>query len=173
MWLAFFLTFSSVQIITGFSSGSAQHLRACRVVRTAGLCLMTRSGDHRGAGPCSGISHRAWRAATAVRPGSVAALLVMAFRPRPPVMVGFAVLGISFACATPGINGSASLSIEPHQQGAASGYLAASNTVGAILGPLVGTSIYKIAPNATMLAGAGLFTLLSIYAFTIRVPQTK
>ncbi|NNM00053.1 MAG: MFS transporter, partial [Gammaproteobacteria bacterium] len=98
------------------------------------------------------------------------ALLMMAFATNVGMLVGgYAVLGLAFSFATPGINGSASLAMRPEDQGAAAGYLGASNTVGAILAPIVGTSIYQIAPNAPFLFGAGLFFVISLYALTIKV----
>jgi MFS family permease len=177
MWLAFFLTFSSVQIITGFFIQDRLGITEPRaVVRTASICLMSLAIVIT---VVQAAVFQAFRIPPhlqlrACGPAFVAALLLMASATTTVQLVaGFAVLGVSFACATPGINGSASLAVDPHQQGAASGYLAASNTVGAILGPLVGTSTYKIAPNATMLAGAALFTAISVYAFTIRMPQRR
>jgi MFS family permease len=99
-------------------------------------------------------------------------LFTMAFAPDLTVLgIGFAILGGAFACATPGINGSASLKMEAHEQGAAAGYLAAANTSGAILGPVVGTALYKLQPNAPMIFGGILMIALSIYAFTIPAPE--
>jgi MFS family permease len=99
-------------------------------------------------------------------------LFILAFAPNLIVLgIGFAVLGGAFACATPGINGSASLKVEPHEQGAAAGYLAAANTSGAILGPIIGTLLYRVEPSAPMLVGGFVMIALSIYAFTIEAPQ--
>jgi len=101
-------------------------------------------------------------------------LFIMAFSPNLVVLgIGFAILGGAFACATPGINGSASLAMEPHEQGAAAGYLAAANTSGAILGPVVGTSLYNLQPSAPMIGGGILMLLVSVYAFTIPAPVQK
>ena len=88
----------------------------------------------------------------------------------PMLMTGFAVLGLAFSFATPGINGSASQAVEPHEQGTAAGYLSAANTSGAILGPLAGTTLYKIAPFAPMLIGGMLMVVISVYALTIPAP---
>ena len=86
--------------------------------------------------------------------------------------IGFAVLGMSFACANPGINGSASMCVEPWEQGATAGFLGAGNTLGAILGPIVGTQIYThVGHHGPMIVGAIVLTALSIYAFTIKVPD--
>lgn len=99
------------------------------------------------------------------------ALFTMAFAPSLLVLgIGFALLGAAFACATPGINGCASLKMAPHEQGAAAGYLSAANTSGAILGPIVGTLLYQLQPNAPMLVGGTLMVLISVFALTIAPP---
>jgi len=92
----------------------------------------------------------------------------MAFAPTLTFLgLGFGIIGGAFACATPGINGSASLKMEAHEQGAAAGYLSAANTTGAILGPVLGTSLYKIAPQTPLLFGGTLMLIISIFALTI------
>jgi MFS family permease len=89
----------------------------------------------------------------------------------PMLGFGFALIGAAFACATPGINGSASLKMAPHEQGAAAGYLSAANTMGAILGPVFGTSLYKLGPSVPMLVGGGMMMILTIFAQTIAPPE--
>jgi MFS family permease len=107
-------------------------------------------------------------------PAFAAGLFTMAFAPNLTVLgIGFAILGGAFACATPGINGSASLKMESHEQGAAAGYLAAANTSGAILGPVVGTALYKLQPNAPMIFGGVLMVIISFYALTIPAPAQE
>ncbi len=107
-------------------------------------------------------------------PAFAVGMFTLAFAPSIAFLAaGFAILGAALACATPGINGSASLTVEPHEQGAAAGYLAAANTSGAILGPVVGTSLYKLQPNAPMLIGGVLMVIVSLYALTIPAPQPR
>ncbi|MDH3978348.1 MAG: MFS transporter [Gammaproteobacteria bacterium] len=89
------------------------------------------------------------------------------------LLIGFAVLGIAFSFATPGINACASQSVKSHEQGAAAGYLAAANTSGAILGPIFGTGIYKIAPTAPMIVGGIAMLLLGAFALMIPPPQQQ
>jgi MFS family permease len=102
------------------------------------------------------------------------ALFTMAFAPSLPILaLAFGLFGAGFACATPGINGSASLKMAPHEQGVAAGYLAAANTTGAILGPIVGTTLYFMQPNAPMLFGGVLMAILSVYALTIAPPEPQ
>jgi MFS family permease len=177
MWLVFFLTFSSVQIVTAFYIQDRLGVSdAAGVVRVASFCLVSMAVviTVMQAVVLQVIRVRPQVLFRLCGPAFIAALLTMAFaRSTPALMAGFAVLGLAFACATPGISGGASLSVEPHQQGTASGYLAAANTVGAILGPLVGTSLYRIAPVAVMYSGAALFLAVSIYAWTIQIPSRE
>jgi MFS family permease len=105
-------------------------------------------------------------------PSFAIALLIIAFAPSIWIMIfGYALIGFAFSFATPGINGGASLSVEPHEQGAAAGILAAANTTGPILGPALGPLMYEVAPNAPMLFGATLFAILSVYILTIKIPD--
>ena len=174
MWFFFFLTFSSVQITTGFFIQDRLGVtEPAGVVRIASFCLISMALVIT---VVQAVVFQVFRVRPAVLlrlcgPAFSAALLTMSqAHSVPGLMAGFAILGLAFACATPGISGGASLAVEPHQQGAASGYLAAANTVGAILGPLAGTSVYRIAPPAVMYAGAALFIVVSIYALAIELP---
>jgi MFS family permease len=175
MWFAFFLTFSSVQITTGFYIQDRLGITdQPHVVRTASFCLMSMALVIT---VVQALVLQVFRIRPLILlrlcgPAFVLALGTMAMATSTPMlMLGFAFLGLSFSCATPGINGGASMAVPPGQQGTAAGYLAAANTVGAILGPLTGTSIYRIAPTAVMFFGMGLFALMSAYAFTISIPS--
>lgn len=175
MWASFFVVFISLNFITSFYIQDKFGITdIADVMRTASICLACMAIVIT---LVQGVLFQMIHISPPVLlrlcgPTFTAALLIMAFAPSPPVlMLGFAMLGISFACATPGINGSVSLTVSPDEQGIAAGYLSASNTVGAILGPVVGTSVYQIAPNAPMLMGATLFAFISIFAFFIPRPD--
>jgi MFS family permease len=174
MWFVFFLTFSSVQIVTGFYIQDRLGVTdQAAVVRVASFCLVSMAVVIT---VVQALVLQVLHVKPVVLlrlcgPAFIAALLTMSVAQSTPVlMLGFAILGLAFACATPGINGGASLVVEPHQQGAASGYLAAANTVGAIFGPLYGTSLYRLAPTAVMYAGIALFVAVSVYALTVEIP---
>jgi MFS family permease len=174
MWLAFFLTFSAVQITTAFyiqdRLGVADH---AGVVRIASFALMSMALVIT---VVQALVLQVFHIRPVILlrlcgPAFMLALATMAMATSTGVLIlGFAFLGLSFACATPGINGGASMSVPPAQQGAAAGYLAAANTIGAIFGPLTGTAIYRLGPTAVMMAGIGLFAMMSLYALTIRIP---
>jgi MFS family permease len=175
MWACFFVSFISLNFVTAFYIQDKFGItEMSEVMRTASIALACMAIVIT---VVQGVIFQIVRISPRILlrlcgPAFSIALFTMAFAPKPYVlMAGFAVLGIAFACATPGINGSASLTVEPHEQGAAAGYLSAANTLGAIGGPLLGTLAYKIQPNAPMLFGATLFVGISIYAMFIPDPK--
>ncbi len=104
-------------------------------------------------------------------PTFAAALLIMATAQDLAVLIGgYSLVGLSFAFASPGISGSASLAVEPHEQGAAAGYLSASNTAGGLMAPLFGTALYQLDPIVPFWTGFALFVTLSIYLAATPTP---
>ena len=76
------------------------------------------------------------------------------------------------ALGNAGIAGGASLSVEPHEQGAIGGLLSAAPILGMVLGPLLGPTLFEqFGPTVPVTVGLISFALLSIYAFTISVPD--
>jgi len=99
------------------------------------------------------------------------ACLLLADR-MPLVLAAFSLFGISMALANAGIAGGASLSVEPHEQGAVGGMLSAAPILGMVMGPLLGPWLFDaLGPRAPVAAGLIAFTFLSAYAFTIKVPE--
>jgi len=177
MWATFFVIFISLNFVTSFYIQDRFGItEMADVMRTAGLMLACMAIVIT---LIQGVLFQIIRISPQFLlrlcgPSFAIGLFLMAFAPSLPFLAaGFAMLGIAFACATPGINGSASLTVEPHEQGAAAGYLSAANTSGAILGPVIGTSLYKLQPNAPMLIGGVLMVIVSVYAFTIPAPQRE
>lgn len=175
MWASFFTFFISLNFVTAFYIEDKFGItETAAIMRTAGLALFCMAAVITVLqGVVLQLIHVSPQFLLRLcGPSFSAALFTMAFAPSPSVlMIGFALLGLAFACANPGISGSASMTMKPHEQGAAAGYLAAANTVGAIIGPVLGTSIYKLQPNAPMLFGAIFFVGISIYAFFIPPPK--
>jgi MFS family permease len=88
------------------------------------------------------------------------------------VWIAFSLFGVSMALANAGIAGGASLSVEPHEQGAVGGMLSAAPILGMVMGPLLGPWLFEaIGPKAPAMAGIVAFLLLSVYAFRIEVPE--
>jgi MFS family permease len=177
MWATFFVIFISLNFVTSFYIQDRFGIPdIAAVMRTASIMLACMAVVIT---LIQGVLFQIIKISPQVLlllagPAFAAGLFSMAFAPNLIVLgIGFGILGGAFACATPGINGCASQKMEPHEQGAAAGYLAAANTTGAILGPVVGTSLYNLQPNAPMLAGGVLMIAVSIYAFTIPAPVQR
>lgn len=90
-----------------------------------------------------------------------------------PILISFAILGVALSFSHAGIGGSASLSVEPYEQGAAAGILSSATTIGIVIGPVLSTTLYDIAPNLPMLVSAAYLSLVAIYALSIKLPQPK
>lgn len=176
MWFGFFLTFMALQIILSFYIQDEYGVTEPKVlVRQSSLMLISMATMIVVVqiGVLQAIKVRPKVLLRLLGPFFVLALTIIGLAPNLVVMaIGFAVLGISFACANPGINGCASMCLQPWEQGAAAGFLGAGNTLGAIMGPIVGTQIYThLGHHGPMIVGAIALSGLSIYAFTIKVPD--
>ena len=64
----------------------------------------------------------------------------------------------------PGYAASASLAVDPHEQGAIAGLTGATAGAGFIFGPLIATGLYRIAPTAPYIFGAALVAVMYVYA---------
>jgi hypothetical protein len=146
MWGCFFLVFIALQFITAFYVqdyfGVAEMDRVVRIASTALLTMavvitvlqgivfqLVRLSPHLLLRLCA--------------PAFAVGILILGFAPSVPLFIsGFAVIGVAFSCASPGISGSASLAVAPHEQGVLAGYIGAASTLGAMGAPLFGTSVY-------------------------------
>jgi MFS family permease len=176
MWLVFFLTFIALQLTLAFFLQDEFGITDPKaLVRTSSILLISMAAMIVVVqiGVLQVFKLRPQTLLKCLGPLFVIALLIIGLAPGPGGMaIGFAVLGASFACANPGINGSASLCVEPWEQGAAAGFLSAGTTVGAILGPLVGTQLYAhLGHHAVMWVGAIALSGISLFALRIKVPE--
>ncbi len=171
MWGCFFLVFIALQFITAFYIQDHFGISEMdAVVRTASTALLVM------AVVITILQGVVFQIVTLsphlllrlCAPAFTVGIVVLAVAPSVPIFVsGFAMIGVAFSCASPGISGSASLAVAPHEQGVLAGYIGAASTLGAMGAPLFGTSIYQLAPNAPMLAGIAIFAVLSVFGLTI------
>lgn len=77
---------------------------------------------------------------------------------------GFALTGAAAALLLPSYVSSASRAVEPHEQGAASGMLSASHTLGYAAGALLGGTAFELHPAGPFLLAAALATSLPALA---------
>ena len=177
LWSFFFLIFISLQFITAFSIQDrfdVPEMDAVIRIASTALAVMSAVIIVMQAAVFQIVGIRPKTALRLCPPSFALGAGILAFAPNPTVFVlGYAALGMAFSFAGPGINGSASLSVAPHEQGTMAGYTSAAGTLGALFAPVFGTSVYQIAPNAPMVLGMLVFALLSVYAFTIKGPDTE
>jgi MFS family permease len=79
----------------------------------------------------------------------------------PALVAAFIVMGLGFGMVMPGYTAAASLSVAPHEQGAVAGLTSAAMGVGSMVGPLLGTTLYSLAPQAPYAAAILLIMAIS------------
>jgi MFS family permease len=81
-----------------------------------------------------------------------------------PLVFALMINGLGFGLVRPGYAAAASLSVDPHEQGAIAGLTGATAGAGFIFGPMIATGLYRIAPSAPFLFGGGLMLVCYLYA---------
>lgn len=88
-----------------------------------------------------------------------------------PLVFALMINGLGFGLVRPGYAAAASLSVDPHEQGAIAGLTGATAGAGFIFGPMIATGLYRIAPSAPFLFGGAL--MLVCYAYAMLSPHLK
>lgn len=83
-----------------------------------------------------------------------------------PIVFGLVLSGFGAGMAIPGFTGAGSLAVGPEEQGAAAGLTNSASASGFIIAPIVGFSLYEIAPQAPFVMTACLAALLLVFAWT-------
>lgn len=176
-WFVIFGVFTAVQLVTAYyiedKYGVSGETAVIQTASVAFLCmafatLLVQAGVL-----------QAWKAppATLLRVGFVvfaASMLLLAFGPGlGSLYASYALMGISFGFAAPGLNAAGSLSVRTEEQGAVAGLLAAAPTVGMIFGPALGGLIYKISPSLPMTAGAVMSLAMAAWYLVAKVPAPR
>ena len=76
-----------------------------------------------------------------------------------------AVLGAGLGFGLPGIMAAPTLLATREEQGAVAGLVGTSNALTFMLGPLLGTGLYEVAPAAPYLLGTVLLAGLAVFTF--------
>jgi MFS family permease len=107
-------------------------------------------------------------ARTLMRWGSVTCILSFALfaigHQFGPLVFALMINGLGFGLVRPGYAAAASLSVDPHEQGAIAGLTGATSGAGFIFGPMIATGLYRISPSAPFLFGGGLMLVCWLYA---------
>ncbi|MBX3705284.1 MAG: MFS transporter [Pseudomonadales bacterium] len=85
------------------------------------------------------------------------------------VVVGYALMGLGYGLSNPAVSAAVSLAVDERVQGTAAGYVSSSYAGGFIIGPLLGTGLYRIDPHITF----GVCAALVATAFAIATWTTR
>jgi MFS family permease len=89
-----------------------------------------------------------------------------------PLLLGMGMVGFGMGMATPGINVTATMTIRNDEQGSLAGLMSAAPGMGFVVGPLVGGTIYAMAPAMTYwVAGLALLPVIVFSWFLKRPTQ--
>ncbi|GAB5603299.1 MFS transporter [Thermus sp. FJN-A] len=77
--------------------------------------------------------------------------------------LGLALQGAGAALAGPGVTAALSLAVGEGEQGLVAGLNSSAQALGRMLGPVLGTGLYRLAPEAPFLLGAGLLLLALLF----------
>lgn len=106
-------------------------------------------------------------------PIAATGLLGLIFAPSFPfLLMAFAVLGIGFGLAQPGITALVSLASGSAVQGRAAGLVQSAMAAGFVVGPLAGTGLYGIAHRAPFWLALGALALCAFLFTIVRTPGT-
>jgi MFS family permease len=100
----------------------------------------------------------------------VAFLVLAAGSGLPTYLAALATLGVGLGLVRPGTAAGASLVVDPHEQGAVAGVMSGLAVVGNVFGPMLGTTLYALRPQAPYLLNAAVMAVaLAVVAASRRV----
>jgi MFS family permease len=80
-------------------------------------------------------------------------------------LVALALLGVGLGLVRPGSAAGASLAVGPLEQGAVAGLLGGVAVIGNVVGPMIGTKLYELAPKGPFLLNTGIMAAVLVYIF--------
>jgi MFS family permease len=83
-----------------------------------------------------------------------------------PIVFGLVLSGFGAGMAIPGFTGAGSLAVGSEEQGSAAGLTNSASASGFVVAPLVGFSLYEVAPQAPFVLTALLAVALLVFAWT-------
>lgn len=100
---------------------------------------------------------------TGVPLGLMGFLLLAVAQSFPLLALGLALQGAGAALAGPGVTAALSLAVGEGEQGLVAGLNSSAQALGRMLGPILGTGLYRLAPEAPYLLGALLLLLILFF----------
>jgi len=87
---------------------------------------------------------------------------------QPTLIASHVLAAFGMGMVMPAFQAAAANAVQAHEQGAAAGTVASMQGLGMVVGPLLGTGLYRLAPIAPYLLAAGVLVLLALVALTSR-----
>ncbi len=172
MLIAFLAMFcvAVAQITVGFYALDRLGLPAAAAARAAGIALAVVGFALIGAQLT--VRRLGWPPLRLIRSGAVVAAIGFgscAFAGTAPLLwAGYFVAAAGMGLVFPAFSALAANAVAAHEQGAAAGSISAAQGFGTVLGPIAGTVIYTLQPEAPYLLSAALLLLMAAIAKSAR-----
>lgn len=152
----------------GFLLQDRMHLTVGETGRASGLVLLAAAGMVVIVQAVV-VPRLGWPPARFMRLGTALmtlGALVTAIAPNQPLLaVGFAVLGTGLGFGLPGVMAAPTLLATREEQGAVAGLVSAGTALTFVVGPIVGSGLYEIAPTLPYALVTVLLSALTIFTF--------
>jgi len=169
-----FMGFAVVQQTLAFRFQDALALTGQETARTFGLAMVGMAASSLIAQAVI-VQRVAWPPLGLLRAGlplMTLAFVLLALGDSLPAFAGaMAILGLGMGLAAPGFMSGASLAVSAEEQGAVAGITNSCPPLGFAVGPLLGTSLYQLAPHLPYVVTLGLFVPLTLVTF--RLPMYR
>lgn len=161
---------ATVQQASGFYFQDKFDLNAEETARAVGLALMA-SGISSVCAQLLFVQRLGWSPRTLIRMGAPCSffgvVLLQTMDPYPMLVVGMAFFGLGMGQIMPGTIASISIKAGFHQQGRVAGLNTSAQSLGFIIGPLLGSGMYTVHPLLPYQIGLGLLALVMITAYFV------
>lgn len=168
-----YLSLAVVQIVIGFLVADRLELTAEAAAGSIGLTLLA-VGLVLIAVQGVLVPRLGWPALRLIRVGAPVALaglaLLVVVGTLATIIAALAVLALGLGLAMPGFTAAPTLLVGPEQQGAVAGMVTATTGATFIVGPLLGTVLYELAPTAPVIASVIACALATALAYLAPQP---
>ncbi|MFC0623437.1 MFS transporter [Kribbella deserti] len=166
-----FLSLALMQMTIGFLLQDRLELSAEQTARTTGFALLC-AGLPMLVMQAAVVPKLGWRPARMLRVGIPIAmtgfLLAVPDLGQWPIFLGVALTGIGYGLAVPGYTSAPTLLVDRNEQAGLAGLLGATTALTFVFGPVLGTSLYQLAPALPYLLAAALLAALLVFVLTHR-----
>jgi MFS family permease len=169
-------TLAIVQQVTGFRFQDLFALDAEATARQAGLALMVMAALSILA-QIALVQRLSWPPTRLLRLGALLALgaiiLLLLLETFVPMVVAMALLGAGLGLVFPSYIALMSNAAGSAVQGRIAGINASAQGLGFVIGPIAGSALYQLAPEAPYFLALGLVSIIALLAFVLRAPSAS